>query len=116
MTVTEMPRHERPLSEQYRVVAEQFGEAYRQASFMENTRSGMLARLIKKEMASSNEKLTRATAELNVKASDAWFEFNDELAKAKERVEILRAQKKFIEMRQWEQADANANVRAEKRM
>ena len=116
MSVTEMPQHERPLSEQYRIVAHQFADAFGRASFMENTRSGMLARMTKKIIATSNEKISRAAAESEARASDEWFEFNENLAKAKERVEILRAQKKYIEMQQWEMTDANANVRTERRM
>ena len=113
MTVTEMPASERPLSEQYRIVAKQFAAAYGQATFMENTRSGELAKLIKKRMDEANEKITRATAEMDVKASDAWYDFNERLAIAKEKVEILRAQKKYIEMVQWERNNADANRRKE---
>lgn len=116
MTVSDMPQHERPLSEQYRVVAKQFAEAYGQASFMENTRTGMLARMVKKRLASANAKTSIAAAEADAKASDEWFAFNQELAKAKERVEILRAQKKYIEMQGWEQTNANADTRTERRM
>lgn len=113
MTITEMPAHERPLSEQYRLVAKRFAEAYGQATFMENTRSGELSKLIKKRMETANEKITRAAAEMDVKASEEWYDFNHRLAQAKEHVEILRAQKKYIEMQAWERTDANANRRKE---
>ena len=113
MTVTEMPQIERPLSEQYRIVAKRFAEAYGQATFMENTRTGTLARMVKKIIAESNEKISQAKAENEAKASEEWFCFNDELAKAKERVEVLRAQKKHIEMQAWERTNADANKRKE---
>jgi hypothetical protein len=113
MTVTEMPQIERPLSEQYRIVAKQFAEAYGRATFMENTRSGELAKMIKKRMDEANEKITRATAEMDVKASEDWYDFNERLALAKEKVEILRSQKKYIEMQAWERTNADANKRKE---
>ena len=113
MTVTDIPASERPLSEQYRIVAKQFASAYGQATFMENTRSGELAKMVKKRMDEANEKITRATAEMEVKASEPWYDFNERLALAKEKVEILRAQKKYIEMVQWERNNADANRRKE---
>lgn len=116
MTVADLPARERPLSEQYRIVAKAFAEAYGDASYLRNTRTGELAKMVKRIMGQSNEKMSNAKAEMEAKASDHWFDFNLKLAKAEERVEVLRAQKKYLEMLQWEHTDANANIRAEKRM
>lgn len=116
MSVSEMPQRERPLSEQFRIVAKQYAEAVGKHNLKENTRTGQLARLTKLIMERSNEKISRAEAEFQARASDEWFQFNMELAELKERVEVLRAQKRYIEFVQWERTDVNANARAERKM
>ena len=104
------------IPEQYRLAGEAFAEAYSQSSFMENTRSGTLARLTKQHQEQSNQKISHAAAENAAKASDEWFEFNWQLAKAKEKTEVLRSQKKYIELVAWEQNDKNATHRIERKL
>ena len=111
--MTDLPQQDRPLSEQFRIVAKAFATAYGDMSMLENTRTGELAKLIKKHMAESNEKVSHAAADMHVKASDEWFAINRKLADAKEKVEVLRAQKKYIDMQSWERQNADANRRKE---
>jgi len=116
MTVTEMPQHERPLSEQFRVVAKQYVAAKKQARFMERTRSATRDRIAARIIRESKEKITKAQAIFNVQISDEWMQYNQDLADAEEKADILFAQKEFIKIQQWEMTDANANVRTERKM
>jgi hypothetical protein len=118
MTVSDMPQHERPLSEQFRVVAKQYVAAKKQARFMERTRSATRDRMAARIMRESigKEKITKAQAIFSVQISDEWMQYNLDLADAEEKADILFAQKEFIRLQQWEMTDANANIRTERKM
>ena len=111
----DMPEHERPLSEQFRVVAKQHVAARKQARYMERTRSAMRDRMVARVMSESSVKTTKAEALFRVQISDEWLQYNRDLADAEEKADILFAQKEYIALVQWERNNENANARHERR-
>ena len=112
----DLPKSERPLSEQFRIVAKQYAAANKEASFKERTRSGHRSRLIARMIAESNEKLSVAMATMRVEATDDWLDYNREMVEERERADVLKAQMEYIRICQWEQNDANANARQERKL
>lgn len=112
----DLPKSEQPLSEQFRTVAKRYAAANKQASFMERTRSAHRSRLMAKMIAESNSNLSVAKATLLVEASDDWLEYNREMTDEREKADLLKAQMEYIRICQWEQNDANANARQERKL
>jgi hypothetical protein len=110
-TVREMPAHERPISEEFRLVAKAWCEADAAARLLEETKSSMLAKLV---IASKEPSITRA--EYAAKASAEYAEHIDKMVVAKTEANLRRVQMKFIEMKFSEWTSADANQRRERQM
>ena len=69
MNISNLPEHEQPLSEQFRIVAKRWVDCDAAANLLEETKSAVLAQMMAKlgDMPVSR-------AEMNVKASDEWTE------------------------------------------
>jgi hypothetical protein len=100
-----MPEGERPLSEQFRIVAKQWVDAHAAANFLEETKSAVLSRL----MMNLGREVSVARAEMEVKAGSDWKEHIEKMVEARKQADLLRVQMKWIEMRfsEWQSADAN---------
>lgn len=103
--MNDMPRHERPMSEQFRLVARKFCAANAKARRFEAIKSTELERR-KKDLIRERGPMPDAAAEREVKASDDWMQFLEDGVAAKLHMELL-------EIQRWEINDANASHRAE---
>ena len=103
--------HERPLSEQFRLVAKKWVDADSAASLLEETKSAVLARM----MAGQGD-MPVNRAELNVKSSEEWFEFITDMVKAREKAAMLKVQLEYIRMKFHEWQSHAANRRAEMKL
>lgn len=101
----EMPEHERPLSEEFRIIAKQWVDAHAAANILEETKSAVLSRL----MMNLGREVSVSRAEMEVKAGGDWKEHIEKMVEARKQADLLRVQMKWIEMRfsEWQSADAN---------
>jgi hypothetical protein len=103
--VREMLERDRPISEEFRLVAKQWVDAHAAANLLEETKTSVLSRM----MMNLDGKLSVNRAEMQVKASADWHEHIEKMVEARKRADLLRVQMKYIEMRfsEWQSADAN---------
>lgn len=103
--------HNQPLSEQYRVLAEEWVEADALARLYEETKSNELSRLksILGDMPDSRaERIVRATPE--------WSAWTNKMIDARTAANRAKVRLKVLEMRYFEHQSANATARAEMRL
>src|SRR4051812_38861755 len=100
-----------PWSEQYRIVAKQWVDADAAANFQEEMKSAQLSRLMAKE-----GDIPVSRAEMNVKASDAWGEFIEQMTDARQKATKLKVQLEYLRMKFMEWQSENATKRAEMRL
>jgi hypothetical protein len=102
---------DKPLSEQFRIVAKQWVDADSAANLLEETKSAYLARL----MAGQGD-MPVSRAEMNVKASESWMEHITKMVTARERASLLKVQLEYLRMRFNEWQSDTATRRAEMRL
>lgn len=102
---------DKPLSEQFRIVAKKWVAADSAANLREETKSAVLARMM-----SAQGDMPVNRAELNVKSSEEWFEFVTNMVKAREEAALLKVQMEYIRMRFNEWQSHAANRRAEMKL
>jgi hypothetical protein len=100
-----------PLSEQFRLAAEEWVDADAAANFLEETKGAVLSRM----MAAYGE-IAVSRAEMNVKSSDAWMDHLKKMLAAREKAAMLKVKVDYIKMRFQEWQSAEANNRAEMRL
>lgn len=107
----DMPEHERPISEEFRLVAKAWVDAESAASLLEETKSATLA---EKMQALGDMPVNRA--ELTVKASKDWHEHLAKISEARREANLRKVQMEYVRMKfsEWQAADANS--RNERRM
>jgi hypothetical protein len=98
-------------SEQYRLAAASWVDADAAANLLEETKSAMLARLM---IMQGDMPVSRA--EMNVKASDEWTKFIDQMNEARKQATLLRVKLNYIQMKFQEWNSENATKRAEMRL
>lgn len=101
----------RPLSEQFRVVAKEFNDADAAANILEETKSAVLS-----EMMLAQGDMPVSRAEMIVKASKDWRAHIDKMVAARKAANRLKLQLEFIRMQSMEWQSENANRRAEMRL
>jgi hypothetical protein len=101
----------RPLSEQYRIVAKQWVDAEAAASLLEDTKSAVLAQRM---VALGDMPVSRA--EMLVKASQEWRADLLAINTARQAANRLKVQMEYIRMKAMEWTDANATRRAEMKL
>ena len=109
--IRSIPESDRPISEQYRIVAKQWVDAHSAAHILEETKTATLSKLM---LDLGDMPVSRA--EMIVKGSDVWRDHLHKMVEARRQADMLRVQLKYIEMRfaEWQASDATA--RAEMRM
>lgn len=112
LVTVEMPERERPISEQFRIVAKEWVVADSAARNLEERKAGEFARLCLKQ----GDGLSVAKAEMLAKASEEWTEFIDRLVDAKTQANLKRMHMKFLEIRFSEWQAMDANNRSERRL
>lgn len=101
----------RPLSEQFRVIAKQWIDADNAARLLEETKTSVLS-----ERMIALGDMPVAHAERDVKASPEWREFLESMVNARSEANRLRMQLEYIRMRHAEQQSLEASRRAEMRL
>lgn len=100
-----------PLSEQYRVIAEQWVDADAAANLLEETKSAVLNKM----MLDKGEKAVNR-AEMLVKASPEWNDHVRSIVEARKKASILKVQVEYIRMKFHEWQSYEATRRAEMKL
>jgi hypothetical protein len=101
----------KPLSEQYRVIAKKWVEADSAANMLEETKSAVLSKM----MADLGD-MAVSKAEMQVKASEAWRDHITQMVDARSRASLLKVQLEYIRMRFMEWQSHAATRRAEMKL
>lgn len=110
-TISEMQERERPLSEQYRIVAKQWVEADGAARMLEESKTAVQSQMMK-----AKGDVPAAHAERDVKASPDWADYLKSMVEARTAANLKKVHLEYVRMRfaEWQAMDATA--RAEMRM
>lgn len=100
-----------PLSEQYRVIAEQWVDADAAANLLEETKSAVLNRM----MLEKGEKAVNR-AEMLVKASDEWRDHVNSIVEARKKASLLKVKVEYVRMKFHEWQSYEATRRAEMKL
>lgn len=101
----DMPEHERPISEEFRIAAKEWVEADKLASLAEELKSAKLSEMILRDAGLSVNR-----AEAQAKASVEWREYIADMVQKRANANLARVKQKWVEMRfsEWQSNDANA--------
>lgn len=102
---------DKPLSEQYRIIAKKWVDADGAANMLEETKSAVLSRMM---MDLGDMPVSKA--EMQVKASDAWREHVTQMVEARSQASLLKVQMEYIRMRFMEWQSHAATRRAEMKL
>lgn len=115
IAASEMPEHERPISEQFRIVAKAWVIADAQARLLEEMKTTRLEQQ-KQRLIDVEGDMPDSHAERRVKATPEWETYIQGMVDAKTEANLKKAQMEFLRMRFTEIQDANASARAEQRL
>jgi len=101
----------RPLSEQFRIIAKKWVDADGAASMLEETKSAVLSKM----MVDLGD-MPVSKAEMQVKASDAWRDHITQMVEARSQASLLKVQMEYIRMKFHEWQSHAANRRAEMKL
>ena len=102
---------DRPISEEYRVIAKKWVDADSAANMLEETKSAFLNQLM---LAQGDMAVSKA--EMIVKASPEWKEYVEGMVNARKAVNLLKVQLEYIRMQFYEWQSHNATRRAEMKL
>src|SRR5262245_21095667 len=112
MTISRLPRDQRPISERFRILALQWADADNAAHMMDEMKTAVLAQRKNKQI-EADPKLSEAKAERLVRASPDWEKYIKEMCGNRSRANVMRQELKYLEMRHREWISADANARKE---
>jgi hypothetical protein len=101
----------RPLSEQFRVIAKKWVDADAAANLLEESKSAFLS----KKMADLGD-MPVSKAEMSVKASSDWIEYIEKMVSARKEAALLKVQLEYIRMQFSEWQSHEATRRAEMKL
>lgn len=103
-SVSEMPAKDRPISEEFRLVAKAWVDAESAAHLLEETKSAALAQKM-----SAHGDMPVNRAELTVKASAEWHEHLGKIVEARREANLRKVQMEYVRMKfnEWQASDAN---------
>ena len=103
--VREIPEQDRPISEEFRLVARAWVEADKAASIFEESKSAVLSQMMMKR-----GDMPVSKAEMQVKGSPEWQEYIDKMVDARSEANLKKVQLEYIRLKfaEWQSADANA--------
>ena len=113
--MTEIPAANRPISEQYRIVAKEWADADAAAHILEELKSTVLEQK-KTELIKHNPGIAENKAERVVKSDPSWERYIREMCKHRAAANLLKAKLRYWEMRHREWIGANADARQELRL
>ena len=79
--MVDIPEHERPIGERYRVLSKQWREADKRARYYKDNKRSVFARMVEKTKQVEGDMPTNK-AESKVNASDAWEKWLSEMSEA----------------------------------
>ncbi len=100
-----------PISEQYRLAAQEWSAANTAASMLEESKTSVLSQRIK-----ALGDIPHNRAERDVKASPAWQEYITSMVNERGRANLLKVKLEYIRMKFQEWNSANADKRVEMRL
>lgn len=103
--------NDRPISEQFRVVAKRWVEADGAARLLEESKTAWVA-----ERENLHADVSAAAATRAVKSSPEYRAYVNQMVTARTNANLLKVQMEYIRMRHIEQSSAEASARAERRM
>lgn len=102
----------RPISELWRIAAEEWVDADSAARILEDTKGAVFSQMV----LSQGDQIAVNRAENNIKGSPQWEAHIRKVAEAKTHANKLRVKMDYLKMRYWEQQGADASKRAEMRL
>lgn len=109
--ISDVPAHERPISEQFRIVAKEWVDLDAAANLLEETKSAVLAQ----KMAALGD-MPVSKAEMTVKASADWHDHVASICEARRLANLKKVQLEYLRMKHSEWQAINANARHEARL
>jgi len=106
-----MPERERPISEQFRIVARHWVEADKAASILEESKSAVLSQMMLKE-----GDMPVSKAEMRVKGSAEWQDYLDKMVCARSDANLRKVQMDYLKMKEREADREDWNARSERKM
>ena len=107
----EMAERDRPLSEQYRIVARQWVDAESAAQLLEDTKSSVLAQ---KMLALGDMAVNKA--EMQIKASDDWMAHIKVIVEARKEANLKKVHLEYLRMLEREAERKSWAARSEMKM
>lgn len=101
----------RPISEQFRIVAKAWVEADAAANILEDTKSAVLSQ----QMLALGD-MPVSKAEMTVKASKDWTDHVGKIVEARKAANLLKVQMDYLRMKGMEIQSSEASKRAEMRL
>ena len=101
----------RPMSELYRLAAEEWVDRDAAATILEELKTAFLS----KRMAELGDMAVNK-AERIIKSSAEWHDYITKMVNARKAASKAKVQVEFLRMKAWEAQSAEANARAERRM
>lgn len=109
--MVDIPEHQRPISEQFRLVAKAWVDAEASAQLLEDTKSAVLAQSI-----AALGDMPHNKAENTVKASSDWRGHIERIVEARKEANLKKLQLEYIRMRFTEAQSSEATQRSERRL
>jgi hypothetical protein len=113
--ISELPQQERPISEEYRLVAKRWIDADAAARLREEMKTTSLEQM-KQNLIEKQGDMPDSHAERRVKAGKDWEEYIRQMVEARTDANRLKAQLEYVRMKFSEHQDFNASARAEMRL
>ena len=113
--MTDIPEQERSITEEFRIVANQFVEADGAASLMEEMKTTQLAQMKSNLMAIEGD-MSDARAERLVKSGSEWPEYIENMVENRTKANKLKLQLEWIRMRERELDRSSWLERSERKM
>jgi len=113
--IAELPQQERPISEEYRLVAKRWIDADAAARLREELKTTTLEQQ-KQKLIETEGDMPDSHAERRVKAGKDWEDYIHGMVDARTDANRLKAQLEYTRMRFAEHQDFNASARAEMRL
>lgn len=109
--IAQMPEHERPLSEQFRLVAKEWVELDGAARLMEESKTAVLAQRMKQQ----GDK-PAAHAERDAKSSTEWLDYLTKMVDARTRANLAKVKMEWLRIKERELDRSDWAQRTERKM
>lgn len=115
ITMPEIPARDRPISEEFRIVAKQWVDADAAASLLSELKTTTLEQM-KMNLIRDSGPMADNKAEMIVKSSEEWERYIRQMVDAKAQANRFKVQMEYIRMKFGEWQGYDATARAEMRL